>query len=315
MVLDDKFLRGSTILEQMASMGVRVAAITAKDKLRKILNHGLKESICFSAECAGKCTLEENGIEQVEEWLGKKAPNQYSGELSLFVMDAGIKLLEEGRADLFYLTFSDYIQHTYGPGSAESDAFMSAVDERLAKLLELGALVAVTGDHGMADKSLPDGSPNVLFLEDELNEKFGHGAVRVICPITDPFVRHHGALGSFVRVHFQRSLDEKEVVNFCSSLPVVEVACGKEEAAARFETPVDREGDVVVISRRDAAIGGRRDEHDLSNLGGHRLRSHGGVAEQDVPLFISEPIMDSCKSRETWRNYDVFDLALNCVGE
>lgn len=44
MVLDDSLLRGSTILEQMANKGVRVAAITAKDKLRKILNHGLSPS-------------------------------------------------------------------------------------------------------------------------------------------------------------------------------------------------------------------------------------------------------------------------------
>ena len=54
---------------------------------------------------------------------------------------------------------------------------------------------ALTADHGMNDK------PRVIFLEDELTGRFGAAAARVICPITDPFVRHHGALGSFVRVY------------------------------------------------------------------------------------------------------------------
>lgn len=66
MITDDSLLRGSTLLEQMFQRGVRVGAITAKDKLRKILGHGLKGAICFSAERAAECTLDENGIEYVE---------------------------------------------------------------------------------------------------------------------------------------------------------------------------------------------------------------------------------------------------------
>src|SRR3546814_9914316 len=68
-------------------------------------------------------------------------------------------------------------------------------------MIELGATVALTADHGMADKSDRDGRPNVVYAEDALNERFGAGSVRVICPIADPFVRHHGALGGLVRVH------------------------------------------------------------------------------------------------------------------
>jgi len=146
MITDDTLLRGETILELMSKRGVRVAAVTAKDKLRAILKHGLGgEAICFSAQYAASCTMEKNGIQDVEEWLGQKQPSQYSGELSLFVLDAGVKLLEEGKADLFYLTLSDFIQHKYAPGSKESDAFLSAVDKRLGRLVELGAQVAVTG--------------------------------------------------------------------------------------------------------------------------------------------------------------------------
>ena len=78
---------------------------------------------CFSAQHADKCTLEEHGIENVEEWLGRPTPLQYSGDLSIFVLDAGLKLLQEQKADLFYLTLSDYIQHKYAPGTSEANRF------------------------------------------------------------------------------------------------------------------------------------------------------------------------------------------------
>ncbi|KAK8215264.1 hypothetical protein M8818_001885 [Zalaria obscura] len=310
MVVDDALLRGSTILAEMAARGVRVAAITAKDKLRRILNHGLDgtRSICYSAEYASEETL---------EWLGKDArPSQYSGELSLFVLDAGIKLMREDRADLYYLTLSDFIQHKYAPGEPEANEFMAALDARLKAFVDMGAVVAVTGDHGMSDKCNPDGTPNVLFLQDKLEERFGKGCARVICPITDPFVRHHGALGSFVRVHVAASHSVSatisEMTEFCGNFPQVEVAMLKEEAARECEMPMDREGDFVVIAKANAVIGSKAEEHDFENLKGHRLRSHGGYSEQQVPLLMSNPINTTGSLRKKrWRNFDIFDLVLN----
>lgn len=317
MVLDDSTMRGSTILEQMGNAGVRVAAITAKDKLRKIINHGLdpsKGSVCFSAQYANDCSIEEHGIADVEEWLGRPAPKQYSADLSLFVLDAGVKLLEEGRADLFYLTLSDYVQHKHAPGSAEADEFMHAIDARLGRLEELGARIAVTGDHGMSHKAKEDGAPNVLFLEDFLNEKWPEAGSRVVCPIADPFVVHHGALGGFVRVHVMNENFEgvEEMIQACRSLPEVESAYSGKEAAALFEMPEDREGELAVIAKDNAVIGSSREKHDLSQLGGLKLRSHGGLSEQEIPLLMSEapcePLVDSGKK---WRNFDIFDLVLN----
>ncbi|KAK4499298.1 hypothetical protein PRZ48_009811 [Zasmidium cellare] len=311
MVLDDSLLIGSTILEKMSKYGVRVAAVTAKDKLRKILQHGLSNNaVCFSAEKAASANQEENGIADVEKWLGAKQPSQYSGELSMYVLDAGIKLLEEDRADLLYLTLSDYIQHKHAPGSKESNEFLVELDRRVGKLVELGAIVAVTGDHGMSDKSNDDGTPNVLYLEDALAEKWGSGRARVICPITDPFVRHHGALGSFVRIHLSKPDDLDDVLQYCKSLPGVDVAVEGRKAAEKYEMYPDREGDIVVIPTKNVVIGSRKDEHDLSNLGGHRLRSHGGLTEQDIPLILSEPAKQADLSKQ-WRNFDIFDLVLN----
>ncbi|KAJ5974129.1 hypothetical protein N7481_011339 [Penicillium waksmanii] len=293
MVVDDSTMHGTTILAKLADAGVRIAAITAKDKLRRIINHGLspsKSSICFSAQCANESTLSENGIEDVERWLGQSTPAQYSGALSLFVLDAGVKLLSEGRADFFYLTLSDYIQHKYAPRSVEANQFMAAIDSRLGEFVNLGAVVAVTGDHGMSDKSAEDGNPNVLFLEDFLHKGWPDARARVICPISDPFVKHHGALGGFVRVYLRGlgntsdQLQIEEIVAECRKLPEVEVALTGDDAAALFEMPRDREGDFVVVSKKGFVVGSRADEHDLSQLGGLRLRSHGGVvgAEDSV---------------------------------
>ena len=317
MVLDDSLMRGSTILEQMANRGVRVAAITGKDKLRKIINHGLspsKGSICFSSQCVKDCTESEHGIHNVEQWLGRPGPSQYSGELSLYVLDAGLQLLKEDRADLFYLTLSDYIQHKYAPRSLEADKFLQEIDTRLGKFVELGAVVAVTGDHGMSDKSTDEGKPNVLYLQDVLVSKWPNSGPRVICPIVDPFVRHHGALGGFVRVYLTKKSDANvaDIVEFCRQLPQVEATYSGADAAAIFQMPADREGDLVVIAKKNAAIGACQAEHDLSQLQGFRLRSHGGLSEQAVPLLRSGPVeIKSSNVGRAWRNFDAFDIALN----
>lgn len=316
MIVDDSQLRGTTILEQLSKSGVRVAAVTAKDKLRKLIGHGLDihgGALCFSAEKANTCTLSEHGVSDVERWIGRPTPSQYSGDLSLFVLDAGIKILEEDKAEVLYLTLSDFVQHHNAPQSEASDEFYKALDSRLGRLAELGAVIAITGDHGMSDKADEHGSPNILFLQDALEAEWGPSCARVICPITDPFVKHHGALGSFVRVHLADNRIAKQVSAFCQGLPAVELALEGKAAAELFDMPADREADVVVVSKKNFVIGSCAGEHDLSTIAGHRLRSHGGLSEQEIPLILSVPSLEAAGSRVAWRNFDVFHLALNAV--
>lgn len=240
----------------------------------------------------------------------------YDPDLSLFVLDAGIRLVERGMVELAYLSLSDTVQHTYAPGEPESDAFHHAIDQRVGRLIELGAIVGITGDHGMNDKARDDGTPNVVFLQDELNAHFGEDAVRVICPITDPFVKHHGALGSFVRVYRRNDATLDRLMEFTRALPGVELVLDGPSAARRFELPLDREGDFVVIGRRDTVIGATRAEHDLSLLDGHRLRSHGGISEQPVPFMLSTPLEEPYRriaGSRLLRNFDIFEFALNGV--
>jgi phosphonoacetate hydrolase len=312
MMTDPAMMRTPTLLALMAQAGVATAAITAKDKLRKMLGHGWR-GICFSSEFADKCTAEEHGIAGVETLVGRAKPDMYSADLSLFVLDAGIKLVEQGRAELLYLSLSDYVQHGHAPDEPEALDFHRALDQRIARLIELGCVVGVTADHGMNDKALPDGAPHVIFLEDVLNRQFGAGAVRVICPITDPFVRHHGALGSFVRVYARNGVAPAELAHAVRGLEGVDQVLDRPAASAEYELPFDREADLVVTGDRNTVLGASEAEHDLTALAGHRLRSHGGRGEQRVPFLLSEPLnaayRDKAKTR--LRNFDVYDFALN----
>jgi phosphonoacetate hydrolase len=315
MMTEPALVTCDTILARMAEIGVPTAAVTAKDKLRRMLGKDLS-GICFSSEQADRCTLAEHGITGVEVLVGRAAPDMYSADLSLYVLDAGIRLIETGQTRLAYLSLSDYVQHGNAPGAPEADAFHRALDERLARLVELGAVVALTADHGMNDKARADGSPNVLFLEEILNERHGAGAVRVICPITDPFVRHHGALGSFVRVYRRGAVPEAALIETIAALPGVAAVLDRDTACARFDLPPEREADFVVIGDRGTVLGGTAAEHDLSALAGHRLRSHGGLAEQDVPFLLSHPLTAEYRARAQrggLRNFDIFDFALNGV--
>jgi phosphonoacetate hydrolase len=312
-----ELLRGDTILSQFANAGAKVVSITAKDKLRRQLGKNLDVSrgnISFSSEHADKCTMAENGITGVLELVGQPLPDMYSMELSLFVLDAGIKLLELAPRDLMYLSLTDYVQHKYSPDESEARRFYQALDQRFGKLQALGALVALTADHGMSDKSDAAGAPNVIWLQDVLDAKFGKGDVKVVCPITDAFVAHHGALGGFVRVWCQGKTTPRQVMDAIHGLPGIESVLDKETACKVHDLPFDREADVVVISTANVCIGASAADHDLSGLAGHRLRTHGGVSEAKVPIILSEPLNDEYKLKlacAPLKSYQIFEFALN----
>jgi phosphonoacetate hydrolase len=141
--------------------------------------------------------------------------------------------------------------------------------------------------------------------------------VRVICPITDPFVRHHGALGSFVRVYRKRDVQPAPLIEAVRTLPGIDAVMTRAEAAELYELPYDREADLVVTGDRNTVLGASAAEHDLSALAGHRLRSHGGAFEQTVPFLLSHPLSPdylALSQSHRLRNFAVFEFALNGVG-
>ena len=308
MMNDAKWLRAPTLLAALADAGKSVAVITAKDKLRSLLGHKMK-GICFSSEKSDQVTLAENGIENVLELVGKPVPSVYSADLSEFVFAAGVKLMETRRPDVMYLSTTDYIQHKHAPGTPGANAFNAMMDGYLGQLEAMGCVIALTADHGMNAKVAMDGTPDVIYLQDWFDTWLGAAAARVILPITDPYVVHHGALGSFATVYLPKDCDVKAACARLQRVKGMQEVLTRAQAADRFELPADRIGDMVVVSERFTVISTSAARHDLTALE-VPLRSHGGISEQRVPLILNRPLPGLDRSRR-FRNFDAFDLALN----
>lgn len=305
MMNDVRFLRAPTVFRNFQQAGGKVAIVTAKDKLRALLGAGLEfndgSACCFSAEKSDSSTAAEHGMDKASAWLGIPQPEVYSADLSEFVFAAGVKLLAERRPDLMYLTTTDYVQHKHAPGDAEANSFYAMFDKYLGQLDEMGAVVVTTADHGMKPKHHADGSPAVIYVQTLLDEMLGEGNSRVILPITDPYVVHHGALGSFATAYLPEDADHAAVIDKIRSLDGMLSVVDRQEAVKRFELPEDRIGDIVMISGENMTIGTSEARHDLAALK-EPLRSHGGTTEQEVPFIVNRKI--DIPERQQLRNFD-----------
>ena len=317
MMNDPKFLRAPTVFQAFYDAGAKVAVVTAKDKLRALLGKGLKfddgRALCFSAEKSDTTTLAEHGIDNASTHFGMAVPEVYSAELSEFVFAAGVQLLKEFRPDVMYLTTTDYVQHKYAPGVRQANAFYAMFDKYLAELDALGAAIVVTADHGMKPKHHADGSPNVVYVQDLLDEWLGKDAARVILPITDPYVVHHGALGSFATAYLPKGADREAVMAKLGKIEGITLVLGREAGCARFELPEDRMGDIILISGENKTIGTSEHRHDLAALD-EPLRSHGGLTEQEVP-FIVNRVLPELPDAPELRNFDAFFYAVTAAAQ
>ncbi len=313
MMNDPKFLWTGTIMAAFQEAGASIAAVTAKDKLRKLLGHGLtygdSGAVCFSAEKCNETTLAEHGIDDAQSFIGCDVPDVYSASLSEVVFQAGVKLLETRRPDLMYLSTTDFIQHKYAPGDREANDFYAMMDSYWAKLDALGAIVVLTADHGMNPMHKEDGTPDVVYLQPILDDLLGKDAARVILPITDPYVVHHGALGGFATAYLPEGADAADICARLNAMDKIEWAGTGQEGCARFGLPEERLGDIIVISARNVAVGSSPERHDLSALK-EPLRSHGGLSTQAVPMIVNRVVHGVEEDRRI-RNFDAFDIALN----
>ena len=311
MMNDPKFLRTGTLFQAFHEAGAKIAIVTAKDKLRRLLGHGLDytsgRAICFSSEKANETTLAENGIENAQSMVGRPIPSVYSAELSEFIFDAGVKLMHSFRPDLMYLSTTDYIQHKHAPGTPVANQFYAMMDRYWEELHAQGAALALTADHGMNAKFNQAGEPDVLYLQSLFDEWLGTEQARVILPITDPYVVHHGALGSFATVYLADAAKAQELAGRLAEVEGIEAAYTNTEGCMAFDLPNDRLGDLIVVSTTNKVLGTTPERHDLSQLK-EPLRSHGGVCDRQVPLVFSQQVE---ATGALLHNYDLFDLALN----
>ena len=310
MMNDVRFLRAPTLFSKYYEGGSRVAVVTAKDKLRALLGAGLEfgedRAICFSSEKADLATKADNGIHNASEWLGRPVPEVYSADLSEFVLAAGVKILKEWSPNVMYLSTTDYVQHKFAPNQQGAKDFYSMADKYIGELDALGAALVVTADHGMKPKHDANGKPSVIYVQDILDQWLGQAAARVILPITDPYVVHHGALGSFATAYFPAEVDTNEITEKLSNLEGILLVINKSEAVKRFDLPSDRIGDIVIISTENMTLGTSVDRHDLEALK-EPLRSHGGLTEQEVPFIVNRKI--DLPEVPNLRNFDAFFYA------
>ncbi len=314
MMNDPKWLTAPTIFAAFQKAGANICVVTAKEKLRLLLGHGLKfdgSAICFSSEKADKATLKDNGIADVLSFVDMPLPEVYSADLSEFVFAAGVKLLKHNRPDLMYLSTTDYVQHKFAPGSEGASRFYKMMDGYWGALDAVGCSLIIVADHGMKNKHKADGSPDVLYLQDTLDAKFGVGKTKVILPITDPYVVHHGALGSFAQIYLYGA-SQDEVARFILAQDGIDVVLSKADAATVHGLPSERCGDLIVISggpTHSKVIGTSASKHDLSGLDAP-LRSHGGVSEQTIPFISNRKLKNLPQPLHNW---DAFFVGCNCV--
>ncbi|WIY25637.1 phosphonoacetate hydrolase [Parasedimentitalea psychrophila] len=310
MMNDVRFLRAPTVFAKFYEAGAKVAIVTAKDKLRALLGAGLSfdddRAKCFSAEKSDTSTVAVHGQDAASTWLGMAQPEVYSADLSEFVFAAGVKLLADWQPDVMYLTTTDYVQHKYAPDQADAKSFYEMFDKYLTQLDEMGAAIVVTADHGMKPKHLADGSPAVIYVQDVLDEWLGEAAARVILPITDPYVVHHGALGSFATAYLPEGADRNDVIARLQAIDGMTDVLTRERAVEKFELPADRIGDIVMVSGENICIGTSEHRHDLAALN-EPLRSHGGLTEQVVPFIVNRVI--DLGNKPDLRNFDALFYA------
>jgi len=304
-VTDPSFLRATTIHAAAQAAGTPVLCVTAKDKLRALLATG--DVPAFSAERAHEQTLLDGT--PVTEVVGAPNPDIYDWRLSPYTIDMAVELARRLGAKLVYASLTDFVQHSAAPGEPMADDFYRAIDASLGRALDTGFVVGLAADHGMRAKAGADGAPNVRFLDEALDAagvRTGH----TLCPITDPYVVHHAALGSLAWVHLD-DLDELDHARGAlASLPGVEAVLDRFAAADAFDLPADRIGDLIVLADAETVLGKSRAAHDLSTLHG-TLRSHGGLHERIVPMISTHPLRPGALDGRDLRNRDLHDVLLN----
>jgi phosphonoacetate hydrolase len=306
-LVEPEFLRAQTIPAAMQEAGCVVLCVTAKDKLRRLLGSGGVPSV--SAERAATLRLPEFGMDDIPSAVGRGAPSMYEWDASHYALEIGLAAHDRRPVELLYVSLTDFVQHKQPPGGEMADSFYARFDALLGGYVERGFRLAITADHGMNAK------PRVHFLEDELG-RAGFKNFQVVLPITDPYVVHHGALGSFAWLYFADPSDVEAARDVVSALPGVEEVFTRGEAAVIYEHPPDRIGDLSVAADASTALGHARERHDLSHVA-NGLRSHGGRHEQIVPIVVSQRLTPDYaeRHRRGARNSDVFDLLLNGVAD
>lgn len=269
-----EYVRSESMFQRATAKGARSLLVTAKDKLRNLLNNGTTVNL---------------SSEQPLNWVVNGAgepPPVYSVEVNQWVVDAARYILSQEDFDLAYLTTTDYAMHTYRPEHPESARHLALLDAAIGRLVDSipRSRIIITADHGMSAKS------RMLHLPDQL-AKSGIKA-RAVPIIKDRYTVHHSNLGGCIYLYLD-SQDVPAAVEILRNTDGVDEALPREEAARRFRLDPGRIGDIMALGGPSVVFGDPA-EVELPSA----LRSHGSTHEIDIPIIGCGPGLDGSKFKE-----------------
>lgn len=273
------YILAPTIFEAASRAGRRSVLITAKDKLRTLLQRGASETI--SAESPPKWLVDAIG----------PPPPILSVEVNHWLFQAATALCHQGPPDLVFLSTTDYAQHMHAPESAESQANLSILDRLLGELLDSGPEFSgsITADHGMAAKSRALDLGQILAAGGIVSE--------VIPIIKDRYVAHHQNLGGAAYGYLSVPTQLDDAIALLEEEPGVESVWKRAAAAQEFQLCASRIGDLFILATQETVFG------DLASAREEvTVRSHGGLHTSRVPVIAFGP---DAPTDPLTRNYQV----------
>ena len=282
-----------TIFQRARDAGMNSALLTAKGKTQTLLKTGAK--IRLAAE---KPELAEGSDIDWVDRLGPP-PEIYSAEINHWLFKATQIVLDETDCQVIYYHTTDYPMHMEPATGDLSKFHLSEFDKLLGQALNdhPDLEVFMTADHGMNYKSR-------CYDLNKLMPNKGADIFFAMSAERDPYVKHHRTFGGTAYVFLNSATDYDRVTDICRRLDGVEGVYDRYEAASKFLLHPDRIGDLVVVGDVDTVFGPCDGDSGIEEMQ-EGFRTHGGTAEQDVPLIIYNHKVN----HHHWDNYRYnFDL-------
>lgn len=256
------YILTETIFERAKAVGKSSALLTAKDKLKTLLNRGT--SISMSVERPLKWIMDKIG----------SPPSIYSLEADLWLLRAACEFLSKKSIDLMYLSTTDYVMHKFKPEDPQSQYHIQEIDRLIGGIINIDSNIEIiiTADHGMSDKTKGLDLGKILA---------GQGIQCEVIPIIkDRYIIHHQNMGGAAYIYLEKESDFDLAMAILSNLGGVEEVISRQEATQKYNLFPQRIGDIFVLADKNTVFGRLRKDFEEINI-----RSHGSIHEQKVPLI------------------------------
>lgn len=258
-----EFVLKETMFRSMAKRGKRAVLLTAKDKLKTLIQDGA--AVAESAERPSRWIIDQAG-----------APSGiYTVEVNHWLFEAARAILQHDAPDLIYITTTDYITHTYSPDDEKAQWNYSQIDRLVGELLNCApadAEMVVTADHGMKPKTYGLDLNKIL--------KDAGIAANVVPIIKDRHVVHHKNLGGAAYVYLDDPATREDAMALLSQEKGVESVMTSAEAARKYRLHPSRIGHIFVLADKESVFGALPTAREPVEV-----RSHGSLHEREIPIY------------------------------